>query len=78
MKAWPKSQWTRCGYSAPAPGQICREYRALNEGWGRIKFGGEQAARQLAFVNGAMNCGERKAAELLTLFSGIPVEVAYA
>lgn len=65
IKAWPKSAATRCGYAAPAPGQMLLNYRALNEGWGRVRFASEACARQMAFVNGAITSGENTALEVL-------------
>ena len=30
---WPNKPWTRCGYSAPSPGQLSRVYPRLEAGW---------------------------------------------
>jgi monoamine oxidase len=42
---WPKERWTRCGHSAPAPGEVTRVYPRLEQGWQKkLFFAGEYAS----------------------------------
>jgi monoamine oxidase len=42
---WPEERWTRCGYSAPAPGEVSRVYPLLETGWqDKLFFAGEYAS----------------------------------
>ena len=39
---WPAERWTRCGYSAPAQGEVTRVFPLLERGWrDKLFFAGE-------------------------------------
>ena len=63
--AWPEEAWTEAGYSFPAPGQITAFGPALREGIGRLHFAGEHTSIWIAWMNGALESGERAAREIM-------------
>jgi monoamine oxidase len=65
---WPNEEWTRCGYSCPAPGQVTGVFPNLRAGFrDRLFFAGEYAS--LLFT-GYMEGGLRSGAELAQRLAG--------
>jgi monoamine oxidase len=73
---WPLEPWTRCGYSAPAPGQVTRVYPRLERGWqDRLFFAGEYASPGFyGYMEGALNSGAVLARRLATQFRLVEAE----
>ncbi|MCG3127736.1 MAG: L-amino acid dehydrogenase [Phycisphaerae bacterium] len=65
MMDWPKDEWTRGGYSFPAPGQITRAGPALRRGCGRLHFAGEHTCfKFVGFMEGGLASGVELARRL--------------
>ena len=71
---WPNERWTRCGYSAPSPGQVSRVHPLLQRGWQeKLFFAGEYASLGFyGYMEGGLNSGAVLARRLARQFS--PVE----
>jgi monoamine oxidase len=55
---WPGDEWTRAGYSFPAPGQVTIVGPLLQRGLGRLHFAGEHACYKfIGYMEGALNSG---------------------
>ena len=56
---WPSDEWTQCGYSFPAPGEVTTVGPMLREGvGGRLHFAGEHASYAfIGYMEGALNSG---------------------
>jgi monoamine oxidase len=56
---WPADQWTKCGYSFPAPGEVTTVGPLLREGvGGRLHFAGEYASYAfIGYMEGALSSG---------------------
>lgn len=67
---WPSERWTRCGYSAPAPGDVCRVYPLLEQGWQeRLFFAGEYASPGFyGYMEGGLHSGAVLARQLARRF----------
>jgi monoamine oxidase len=63
---WPSDQWTKAGYSFPAPGQVTTVGPILRSGIGRIHFAGEHTCYQfVGYMEGALNSGVSLAKRLV-------------
>lgn len=56
---WPKERWTRCGYSAPAPGEVTRVFPRLEGGWqDKLFFAGEYSSPGFyGYMEGGLHSG---------------------
>lgn len=55
---WPAEQWTQCGYSFPAPGEVTTMGPVLRESYGQMHFAGEYACLKfVGYMEGALNSG---------------------
>lgn len=55
---WPSEEWTRAGYSFPAPGQITTLGPIMRAGLGRLHFAGEHTCYQfVGYMEGALRSG---------------------
>ncbi len=64
---WPGEEWTKGGYSFPAPGEITRNGKTLREGvaGGRLHFAGEHACYKfVGYMEGGLNSGASVAARM--------------
>jgi monoamine oxidase len=60
--AWDRERYTGGTYSAYAPGQVSRFWRALRRPAGRVIFAGEHTAFLSGYMEGAIRSGKRAAA----------------
>ncbi len=57
---WPGDEWTRTGYSFPAPGEVTTVGPLLRAGLGRLHFAGEHACYQfVGYMEGALHSGSQ-------------------
>ncbi len=62
---WPGDEWTRTGYSFPAPGQVTTVGPLLHAGVGRLHFAGEHACYAfVGYMEGALHSGSHVAKRL--------------
>ena len=62
---WPGDEWTRGGYSFPAPGQVTRIGPLLHRGLGRLHFAGEHTCYKfVGYMEGGLNSGAALAKRL--------------
>lgn len=63
---WPNEKWTRCGYSAPAPGQVIGVHPHLRTGFrDRLFFAGEYTSLLFGgYMEGGLHSGAQLAARL--------------
>ena len=55
---WPKEEWTKAGYSFPAPGQVTSIGPTYYKGLGRLHFAGEHTCYKfVGYMEGALNSG---------------------
>lgn len=55
---WPRREWTRAGYSFPAPGQVTTIGPILAQGIGRLHFAGEHCCYKfVGYMEGALQSG---------------------
>lgn len=56
---WPEERWTRCGYSAPAPGEMSSVHPLLEKGWQeKLFFAGEYASPGFyGYMEGGLHSG---------------------
>ena len=55
---WPNEEWTKTGYSFPAPGQVTTVGPLLRKGLGRLHFAGEHACfKFVGYMEGGLNSG---------------------
>lgn len=55
---WPGDEWTRTGYSFPAPGEVTTVGPLLRRGVGRLHFAGEQSCYAfVGYMEGALQSG---------------------
>jgi len=55
---WPGDQWTQCGYSFPAPGEVTTMGPVLREPYGQMHFAGEYACLKfVGYMEGALSSG---------------------
>ena len=64
--AWPNEPYTRGSYAALAPGQVTAHWKTLFEPAGRLFFAGEHATAVQGFMEGAVESGQRAAANILS------------
>lgn len=65
MMDWIGDQWTRAGYSFPAPGQVTTIGPLLRQGIGRLHFAGEHTCYQfVGYMEGALHSGAALAKRL--------------
>jgi monoamine oxidase len=62
--AWSNEPYTRGSYTAYAPGQVTRYWRALRQPVGRIHLAGEHTDTYTGYMEGAVRSGRRVAAEI--------------
>jgi monoamine oxidase len=65
--AWPLDEWTRAGYSCPAPGDVCRAGPLLHKGFrGRMFFAGEHTCfAYFGYMEGALQSGRTAASAVI-------------
>ena len=62
---WPKEEWTKGGYSFPAPGQVTSIGPTYYKGLGRLHFAGEHTCYKfVGYMEGALNSGASLALRL--------------
>lgn len=62
---WPKEEWTKAGYSFPAPGQVTSIGPTYYNGLGRLHFAGEHTCYKfVGYMEGALNSGASLALRL--------------
>ena len=62
---WPKEEWTKAGYSFPAPGQVTTVGPMLYKGLGRLHFAGEHTCYKfVGYMEGALSSGASLALRL--------------
>lgn len=62
---WPNEEWTRGGYSFPAPGEVTRVGPILADGLGRLHFAGEHCCPAfVGYMEGALTSGHSVARRL--------------
>jgi monoamine oxidase len=68
---WPEERWTRCGYSAPSPGQVTRVFPNLRRGWrDKLFFAGEYTSPGFyGYMEGGLNSGAVLAGRLARQFN---------
>lgn len=68
---WPAERWTRCGYSAPSPGQVTRVWPRLESGWqDKLFFAGEYTSPGFyGYMEGGLNSGALLARRLAQRFA---------
>lgn len=60
---WPSEEWTRAGYSFPAPGETTTRVKRLREPFGPLVVAGEHASSRFpGYMEGALESGVRAAA----------------
>jgi monoamine oxidase len=64
--AWPNEPFTRGSYMALAPGEVTAHWHTLFEPAGRLFFAGEHAATYQGFMEGAVESGQRAAANIIS------------
>lgn len=63
---WPKMEWTRAGYSFPAPGEVTRAGPLLRRGIDRLTFAGEHCSYGfVGYMEGALQSGLEAAKRVL-------------
>jgi monoamine oxidase len=63
--AWNNEPYTRASYMALAPGDVLKHWKTLFEPAGRLFFAGEHATATQGFMEGAVESGQRAAANIL-------------
>jgi monoamine oxidase len=63
--AWPNEPFTRGSYMAFAPGEVTAHWRTLFEPAGRLFFAGEHASAYQGYMEGAVESGQRAAANII-------------
>jgi monoamine oxidase len=73
---WPSERYTRCGYSAPSPGQVTRVLPRLQGGWqDKLFFAGEYASPGFyGYMEGGLNSGALLAGRLARRFNLVDVQ----
>jgi len=64
--AWPNEPYTRGSYAALAPGEVTAHWKTLFEPAGRLFFAGEHATPIQGFMEGAVESGQRAAANIIS------------
>jgi monoamine oxidase len=63
--AWPNEPFTRGSYMALAPGEVTAHWRTLFQPAGRLFFAGEHATSYQGYMEGAVESGQRAAANII-------------
>jgi len=63
--SWFNEPYTRGAYLALAPGEVTKYWKSLSEPVGRLFFAGEHASPIQGFMEGAVESGQRAAANIL-------------
>ncbi|MEB3238901.1 MAG: NAD(P)/FAD-dependent oxidoreductase [Cyanobacteriota bacterium] len=76
FRGWPSERYTRCGYSAPSPGQVTRVLPRLQGGWqDKLFFAGEYASPGFyGYMEGGLNSGALLAGRLARRFNLVDVQ----
>jgi monoamine oxidase len=64
--AWPNEPFTRGSYMALAPGEVTAYWQTLFEPAGRLFFAGEHATALQGYMEGAVESGQRAAANIIS------------
>jgi len=64
--AWLNEPYTRASYMALAPGEVLQHWQTLFTPAGRLFFAGEHATAIQGFMEGAVESGQRAAANIIT------------
>jgi len=64
--AWLNEPFTRASYMALAPGDVLKHWKTLFEPAGRLFFAGEHATAIQGFMEGAVESGQRAAANIIS------------
>jgi monoamine oxidase len=64
--AWVNEPFTRSSYMALAPGDVLKHWKTLFEPAGRLFFAGEHATAIQGFMEGAVESGQRAAANIIS------------
>jgi monoamine oxidase len=64
--AWPNEPYTRGSYMALAPGEVTAHWRTLFEPAGHLYFAGEHATVYQGYMEGAVESGQRVAANIIS------------
>jgi len=64
--AWVNEPFTRASYMALAPGDVLKHWKTLFEPAGRLFFAGEHATAIQGFMEGAVESGQRAAANIIS------------
>lgn len=64
--AWPNEPFTRGSYMALAPGEVTAHWGTLFEPAGRLFFAGEHATAYQGYMEGAVESGQRVAANIIS------------
>jgi monoamine oxidase len=64
-KAWQEDPWAGGGFGWVQPGQMRWMFPAMRQVEGRVHFAGEHTSLWIAWMNGALESGERVAGEIL-------------
>jgi len=64
--AWINEPFTRASYMALAPGDVLKHWKTLFEPAGRLFFAGEHATAIQGFMEGAVESGQRAAANIIS------------
>jgi len=64
--AWPNEPFTRGSYMALAPGEVTAHWHTLFEPAGRLFFAGEHATVYQGYMEGAVESGQRAAANIIS------------
>ena len=64
--AWVNEPFTRASYMALAPGEVLKHWKTLFEPAGRLFFAGEHATATQGFMEGAVESGQRAAANIIS------------
>jgi monoamine oxidase len=64
--AWPNEPYTRGSYMALAPGEVTAHWKTLFEPAGRLFFAGEHATPIQGYMEGAVESGQRVAANIIS------------
>lgn len=65
--AWMNESYIGGGYTYFPPGSVSKYYAAMRQPQGKIHFAGEHTAVYQGYMEGAIESGQRAAAEILAL-----------
>ena len=64
-KAWHEDRWAGGGWGWTQPGELRWMFPAMRQIEGRVHFAGEHTSLWIAWMNGAIESGERAAREIV-------------